>query len=136
MKKHLRATYILARLINARPDNGESLESFNTRNGLPRATSVKGLCGKKDVTFGLAYRIARVFKYQIIFYNPDPPEGLEKMYVVGEDKLSIEPRESKAIHKIKKDNYTNELYRVPKKYKKQKQKRVTKTFKEVKHNGG
>ena len=133
MKKQLRATYILARLMNARPDNGESLESFNTRNNLPRALSVRSLCNKTDVYCGLAYRIAKAFGYQIIFYNPNPPEGLDKMYVVGEDKMSIVPRESKAIHKLRKDNYTSELFRVPKKYKK-KRKRITKTFKEVKSN--
>ena len=133
MSKCFRATHILARLLNERPDDGESLTAFNMRNGLPRTLTVTGLCKQDDIRFGLAYRIAKVFGYQIIFYNPNAPQGLEKMYVVGEKKSPIVPREHRGIHKLKKDEYTNTLYRVPRTYKKKKKK--VKVFKEVGSNG-
>lgn len=130
--KAMRATYIMARLLNNIP-NDEPYESFAARNGLPRNLSVKALCEKDDMKCGLLYRIAKAFGYQIIVYNPNPPDGLEKMYVIGERKCPIAPREHKGYYHLKKDEYTNTIYRVPRKYKKKK--RVRRTFIQINKTG-
>lgn len=124
MAKGMRMTYILARMLNNILDN-EPYEYFAVRHGLPRSLSVKKLCNMDDIKCGLAYRIAKAFGYQLIVYNPNPPEGLDKMYVVGEAKCPIAPREYLGRNKLRKDEYTNTIYRVPKKYKKN-YKRVSK----------
>lgn len=132
MKKCIRATYIAARLINNRPAD-ETVESFARRIGVPSSLTVKKLCDMEDIKCGLLYRICKAFGYQIMIYNPNPPEGLEQMYVVGTAKCPIPPRENKGYFGLRKDEYTNTIYRVPRKYKRKK-KVAVKTFKEVKHN--
>ena len=117
MAKGMRATYILARMLNSLPDN-EPYEVFAPKHGLSRVLSVKRLCNMEDIKCGLAYRIAKAFGYQIIFFNPNPPEGLEKAYVVGEKKSPIAPKEYLGKNRLRKDEYTNTIYRVPNKYKK------------------
>ena len=117
MAKKLRMTYILARMLNNLPDE-EPYEEFAVKHGLPRALSVKKLCNMEDMKCGLAYRIAKAFGYQLIVYNPNPPKGMDKMYVVGEDKSPIVPREHLGKNRLRKDEYTNTVYRVPRKYKK------------------
>lgn len=117
MAKRMRMTYVLARMINSLPDD-MPYEVFAVKHGLPRSLSVKKLCNMDDIKCGLAYRIAKAFGYQILVYNPNPPEGLEKMYVIGEHKSPIAPREYLGKNRLRKDEYTNTIYRVPKKYKK------------------
>lgn len=117
MPKRMRMTYILARLINSIPDY-EPYEDYAVKHKLPRGLSVKKLCDMDDIKCGLAYRIAKAFGYQVIVYNPEPPKGLEKMYVVGEGKFPIAPREYLGKGRLRRDEYTNDIYRVPNKYKK------------------
>lgn len=117
MPKSMRANYIAARLLNGRPD-GESYETFAIKHKLPLNMSIKRLCNRRDVPCGLLYRICRALGYQVIVYNPNPPEGMDKMYVLGEAKRPIAPREYKGVHSLRKDSYTNTIYRVPRKYKK------------------
>lgn len=126
--KSMRATYIAARFLNNIP-NDEPYESFAVRNGLPRSLTVKKLCEKDDIKCGLLYRIAKAFGYQIIVYNPNPPKDMEKMYIIGEAKCPIAPKEHKGYYHIRRDEYTNTIYRVARKYKKQK--RVSRIFRQV-----
>ena len=121
MKKGIRATYIAARLINSRPDY-ESYEAFSRRVGLPCTLTVEGLLNRKDITVGLLYRICKVFGYQIIVYNPKAPKGLDTMYVVGTEKSPIAPRELKGSYHVRRDQYTGEILRTVRKYKKRKRK--------------
>lgn len=116
-KKGVRANYIAAIFMNNRPAN-ESFEEFSHRVGLPHTTSVTQMNKRKDVTFGLMYRICKIFGYQIIIYNPEPPKGLEKMYIVGEEHAPVTPREEigRKTH-ITKDEYTGSVFRVVRKYK-------------------
>lgn len=126
MYKTMRAANILARFINKRPEH-ESAEGFSRRVGLPTTVTVDMLNKRNDVYVGLAYQIAKAFGYQIMFYNPNPPEGLEKCYVVGETKNQVKPREQKRGYTVRRDPYNNNLYRSVRKYKKKK----TKKFIEV-----
>lgn len=119
--KPIRAKDILTRMIEARPD-GESYAEFSTRIGLPRAITTEGLNNRRDVTSGLMYRIAKAFGYQILFYNPNPPDGLEKIYTVGEKKSPIKPRDKSDEVKVIRDSYTGEKFRYVRKYKKKKKK--------------
>lgn len=125
MAKPMRATYIIANLLNGRPEN-ESLEAFSTRIGLTYTLDVDRLNRRKDIVTGIFYRVCKALGYQIIVYNPNPPKGLEKMYVVGERKATVLPREYTGIHKIRRDSYTGAIYRVPRTYKKKKFKKVSK----------
>ena len=133
MKKSIRATYIAERLINSRPLD-EPLSEFTRRVGIPSTLTVKNLCDREDTGCGLLYKICKAFGYQIMIYNPTPPEGLESIYVVGTAKSPISPRENKGYFGLRKDAYTGDIYRVPKKYKRKKKVNV-KTFREVKSNG-
>lgn len=126
--KGIRANYIAAILLNSRPDY-ESWDEFCRKHNLPYSTTVESLKNRMDIKMGLLYRIAKIFGYQIIVYNPNPPKGLEKMYVVGEEKCPIMPREQRRLTHIKKDEYTGEIYRVVRKYKKKK--RVKKIIRSV-----
>lgn len=115
----IRAKDILTRLIDSRPDN-ESYEEFARRVNLPRTITVEGLNKRRDVTSALMYRIAKAFGYQLLFYNPHPPEGLDKIYVVGAKKATLKPRERRSEVKVFRDDYTDEKFRVVRKYKKKK----------------
>lgn len=115
----IRAKDILTRLIDSRPD-GESNEEFCRRIGMPRTVTVESLNNRRDVTSALMYRIAKAFGYQILFYNPNPPDGLEKIYVVGAKKATLKPRERRNTVKVFRDDYTDEKFRVVRKYKKKK----------------
>ena len=132
MKKSIRATYIAARLINGRPID-EPFGEFARRVGISDKLTVKKLCDMDDIKCGLLYQICKAFGYQIMIYNPNPPEGLESMYVVGTAKCPISPRENKGYFGLRRDAYTGTIYRVPRKYKKKKRVKV-KTFREV-NNG-
>ena len=125
MKKGIRATYIAANMINRRPDY-ESCEAFSRRVGLPFTVTPDSLMKRKDITTGMFFRICKVFGYQIIVYNPKPPQGLNQMYVVGEGKMTILPREYKGVFRTVKDNYTGEIFRVARKYKRKKKKNYVK----------
>ena len=117
--KPIRAKDILTRFIDARPD-GESYADFSKRIGLPRTVTVESLNNRRDVPSGLMYRIAKAFGYQILFYNPNPPEGLEKIYTVGVKSAPIKERERRNKVKVIRDSYTGEKFRVVRKYKKKK----------------
>lgn len=122
MKKRIRATYIAARLINSRPDF-ESYEAFSRRVGLPFTMTVDSLTKRKDITVGLLYRICKVFGYQIIVYNPKPPQGLDSMYVIGTAKSPIAPRELKGSYHVRRDAYTGEIFRTVRQYRKKKKRK-------------
>ena len=117
-KKGVRAPYLLAHLINNRPEY-ESCEEFSHRIGLTYTLDTDRVMKRSDVGCGLMYRVAKVFGYQLILYNPKPPKDMESIYVIGEGKMRIMPRERKGKYQLKKDAYTGEIYRVPRKYKKQ-----------------
>ena len=123
--KPIRAKDILTRLIDSRPD-GESNEDFCRRIGMDKTVTVESLNNRRDVTSGLMYQIAKAFGYQILFYNPNPPEGLDKIYTVGEKKAPIKPRERKNKVKVIRDSYTGEKFRVV-----TKRKRKSKTFRRI-----
>ena len=117
--KPMRAKDILTRLIDSRPD-GESYGELSQRIGLSKTISVESLNNRRDVTSGLMFRIAKAFGYQILFYNPNPPDGLEKIYTVSERKAPIKPRERTNTVKVVRDSYTGEKFRYVRKYKKKK----------------
>lgn len=119
--KPMRAKDILTRLIDSRPD-GESYGELSHRIGLSKTVTVESLNNRRDVTSGLMFRIAKAFGYQILFYNPNPPDGLEKIYTVSERKAPIKPRERKDTVKVIRDSYTGEKFRYVRKYKKKKKK--------------
>lgn len=127
--KGIRANYIAAELLNNRPDY-ESWEEFCRKHNLSVYTTVKSLNDKLDIQAGLLYRIAKIFGYSVIVYNPNPPKNMEKMYVLGKGKKPVMPREQKRITCIKKDKYTGEVYRVARKYKKKS--KLVKVFTEKK----
>lgn len=116
MTKRMRATYIVANLLNGRPEY-ESVEAFSQRIGLSYTLDVNRLNKRQDIVTGIFYRVCKALGYQIIVYNPNPPKGLEKMYVVGEEKATVLSREHTGFHKLRRDTYTGDIYRVPKKYK-------------------
>ena len=113
----MRATDIMARLIDSRPE-GESFESFSHRAGLPYTLTTEKLNNKRDICVGLLYKLCKAFGYQIMIYNPKPPKGLKTCYVVGRKHIPCQPRELKGKYRLKRDAYTNEVYRVPRAYKK------------------
>ena len=130
MKKRIRAPYIAARLVNGRPLD-EPFAEFAKRAGIPNTWTVKNLCKMEDLKCGMLYKLCKALGYQVMIYNPTPPEGLESIYVIGTDKCPIPPRENKGYFGLRKDAYTGAIYRVPKKYKRKKKVNI-KTFKEVK----
>ena len=125
MKKGIRANFIVARFLNARPDY-ESADEFSHRIGLTYSLDMKRLHSRADVTCGLLYRVCKAFGYQIIVYNPKPPKGLDSMYVIGTGKAPITPREDIGKYVIKRDKYTGEIYREKRKYKRKTQKKYIK----------
>ena len=127
-KKAMRVVDILTRFIDTRPDE-ESYEDFSRRLGLPGSVNINTLNKRRDINTGLMYRIAKAFGYQVIFYNPKPPEGLNQMYVVGVEKCPLTPRERRNKVHITRDPYTGEKFRAVRKYKKQ-----AKKFTRITHN--
>lgn len=117
--KPMRAKDILTRLIDARPDD-ETYDELSMRMGLSKTVTINSLNSRRDVTSGLMYRVAKAFGYQILFYNPNPPDGLEKIYTVGVRKAPIKPREKKNGTRVIRDSYTGEKFRYARKYKKKK----------------
>lgn len=115
-KKGIRATYLIATFINGRPEY-ETCEEFSHRIGLSYTLETRRVMERKDVGVGLLYRVAKAFGYQIMVYNPKPPKGFEPIYVIGEGKAKILPREFKGKYHVTRDNYTGEIFRTPKKYK-------------------
>ncbi len=127
--KPIRAKDILARLIDARPDE-ESYSEFSKRIGSSKIITVEDMNRRKDVTSGWMYRIAKAFGYQILFYKPNPHNGLEKIYTIGEKRAPIKAREKKSQARITVDTYTGQKYRYVRKYKRKK-----KGFVKVNSNG-
>ena len=121
MAQGTRATYIAANLINNRPEH-ESCEAFSRRVGLPFTATAENLMKRRDIMVGMLYRICKVFGYQVIVYNPKPPQGLKQMYVIGEGRMKILPREQKGVFRTVRDNYTGEIFRAARKYKRKKRK--------------
>lgn len=118
--KKIRAKYIAGRMIEARPEH-ESAEGLAKRAGFPFTMTVKSLEKRKDLEVGLFYQICKAFGYQIIVYNPNPPKGLEKTYVVGEGESPVTPRERKNKVHYTRDAYNNQLFRSVRKYKRHKE---------------
>ena len=126
MAKSMRAKDIVARFLNARPDD-ESIDAFCRRLGLPRTITVDKLRNRRDIPTGLLYQVCRAFGYQIMIYNPNPPEGLEKCYIVDKKFSPVKPREEKRSKvRVTYDTYDNGVYRAVRKYK-----RKRKDFKRV-----
>ena len=115
----MRAKYVAARLVEARPEY-ETTEELARRAGFPYNVSIASLSRRKDIYVGLLYQICKVFGYQIIVYNPHPPQGLEKMYVIGDEEAPVTPREKKNKVHYSRDAYNNKLFRTKRKYKRQK----------------
>ena len=116
MKETMRATNIMARFLDQRPEY-ESYEAFSRRVGLPYTLTVNGLNKRNDVPTGLFYFFCKIFGYQIIVYNPNPPRGLNKSYILGEKDLPYTPRENRHRISIRKDKYNNTVYRAVRHYK-------------------
>ena len=125
MAKGIRATYIVANFMNSRPEY-ETCEEFSHRIGLSYTLDTGNLLDRKDISAGLLYRVAKALGYQVIVYNPKPPKGLKGMYVLGEGRTKILPRELKGNYSISRDSYTGELLRKPRKYKRKKPKKFIK----------
>ena len=119
MKQGIRAVDIIARLIESRPDY-ESYKELARRAGFVSTITPSTLAKRKDVGVGLLFRVCRAFGYQIIVFNPNPPNGLQKAYVVGEKKSPITPRiRTEKVH-VSRDPYNNQLFRAKRKYKRRK----------------
>lgn len=116
MAKAFHVNDILTRLIDARPEF-ETYEGFSRRIGLHTCLTIVMLNKRNDIAVSTAYLIAKAFGYQIMFYNPNPPEGLEKCYVVGTERNMIVPREKRKRYVYHKDPFTKEIYREKRKYK-------------------
>lgn len=121
MKKCIRATDIVARFLEARPDY-ESYSEFSRRAGLVTALTPAVLKRRSDIGVGLLYRVAKAFGYQVIIFNPNPPKGMEKAYVVGEEHSPIEPKKKTDDVRVKRDPYNNQLFKATRKYKRKKTK--------------
>lgn len=119
MKKCIRATDIVARLIESRPDY-ESYEELARRAGLISTLTPVSLKRRNDIGVGLLYKVAKAFGYQVIVFNPNPPKGLEKAYVVGEERAPIEPKVRPGTVHVSRDPYNNQLFRTTRKYKRKK----------------
>lgn len=117
--KTMRAIDVVAKLIDGRPDE-ETYEAFSRRVGLPSTLSVNSLYERNDINTGLLYQIAKAFGYQIMIYNPNPPDGLEKCYIVGDKRCKVKPRERKRKMHYSRDTYNNEIYRQKRKYERKK----------------
>lgn len=121
MKKSIRATDIVARFIEARPDY-ESYSEFSRRAGLTTVLTPTVLNRRGDIGVGLLYKVAKAFGYQVIIFNPNPPKGMEKAYVVGEAKAPITPREKTDKVHISRDPYNGQLFKATRKYKRKRTK--------------
>ena len=121
MKKRIRATDIVARFLEARPDY-ESYSEFSRRAGLISTLTPTSLKKRNDVGVGLLYKVAKAFGYQVIVFNPNPPKGMEKAYVVGEEHAPIEPKKRTDDVRVKRDPYNDQLFRSTRKYKRTKSK--------------
>ena len=119
MKKCIRATDIVARLIESRPDY-ESYEELARRAGLISTLTPKTLEKRNDIGVGLLYRVCKAFGYQVIIFNPNPPKGLEKAYVVGEERSPVTPKVKPGSVHVSRDPYNNQLFRSTRKYKRKK----------------
>jgi len=117
MAETMRATNIMARMLDHRPEY-ESCEAFSRRNDLPYTMTVNSLNKRWDIPVGLFYRFCKIFGYQIIVYNPNPPKGLSKTYIVGARDIPLKPREDRNRVTITRDKYNNTIYRATRKYKK------------------
>lgn len=124
MTKIMRAIDIVARFINARGED-ETYTQYSRRIGLPFTMTIRKLYALKDIDTGLLYQIAKAHGYQIMLYNPKAPDGLEKIYVVGDKECKLKPREKKKKYHISRDTYNNSLFRLKRKYERKKFKKVS-----------
>lgn len=121
MIKSMQVKDIVARMLDKRPEE-ESCEHFCRRIGLETTYTVRELGKRKDIYTGIAYRIAKALGYQMMFYNPNPPEGMAKCYVVDNKRCPIQPREEKRQNRYSVDTYGNGVFKYSRKYKKKKPK--------------
>ena len=118
-KTSMRAKDIVSRFLDTKPEY-ESIETFCHRIGLPRTISIEKLRKRRDITTGLLYQICKAFGYQVMIYNPKPPEGLEKCYIVDKKYCPLPKKEKKKQMTVMRDTYTNEVYRAVRKYRRKK----------------
>lgn len=121
MIKSMQAKDIIARMLDKRPEE-ESCEQFCRRIGLETTFTVTLLNKRKDIYTGIAYRIAKALGYQMMFYNPNPPEGMAKCYIVDNKRSPINPREERRTNHYRVDTYGNGIFKYSRKYKKKKPK--------------
>lgn len=119
MIRSMQAKDIIARMLDKRPEE-ESCEHFCRRIGLETTYTVTELSKRKDIYTGIAYRIAKALGYQMMFFNPNPPEGMAKCYVVDNKRSPIMPREEKRKDRVSVDTYGNGLFKYSRKYKRKK----------------
>ncbi len=119
MIRSMQAKDIIARMLDKRPEE-ESCEHFCRRIGLETTYTVTELSKRKDIYTGIAYRIAKAFGYQLMFFNPNPPEGMAKCYVVDNKRSPIKPREEKRKDRVSVDTYGNGIFKYARKYKRKK----------------
>ena len=122
MIKHMRAKDFVARLLNKRPDY-ESYTAYSRRLGLPFTLSFTKLLKMKDIETGLLYQIANENGYQVMLYNPKPPEGMANCYIIDKTYAPVKERAEKKV-RIYRDPYTNQLYRKKRRYRKDEYKKI------------
>lgn len=116
MIKHMRAKDFIARLLNKRPDY-ESYTAYSRRLGLPFILSFNRLLKMNDVETGLLYQVSKERGYQIMAYNPNPPEGMASCYIIDTTYAPIKERKEKKV-RVYRDPYTNQLFRRKRRYRK------------------
>ena len=114
--KHLRAKDLIGRFLNKRP-HGESYTTYSRRLGIPFILSYKRLMSLKDVDTGLLYQICKDNGYLLMAYNPNPPDDMEKCYIIDNTYAPQKERTEKVRGYTRIDPYTNELFRRKRKYK-------------------
>jgi len=110
---------VLARFIDARPEY-ETYEAYSRRIGLHTCLTITMLNKREDIAVSTAYKIAKAMGYEVMLYNPNAPQGLEKCYVLGTERSKIEPRERRKRYVYHKNHYTGEVYREKRKYRNRK----------------
>lgn len=116
MTKHMRAKDLVARFLNKRAF-GESYTAYSRRLGFPYVLTFKKLISMKDIETGMLYQILKDRGYMLMAYNPDPPDGMDKTYIIDNTYCPIREREEKVRGYTRIDPYTNELFRKKRKYK-------------------
>ena len=126
MITQMRAKDLVARLLNKRADY-ESCKAYSDRLKLPFTLTYGRLFKMRDMTVGLFYQILKGNGYVLMAYNPNPPEGMSKTYIINNTYAPVKPKERDKKIVVRKDPYTNELFRKKRRYKKSEYKKFTRT---------